>query len=95
LESDAAYLRALADTDIEYVGLLGPRPRRDRLLAEIGNAARGIEARLHAPIGLDIGATTPEGIALAIVAEIHAAAAGRFGGSFASQLSALPRIQNG
>jgi len=95
LESDAAYLRALAVTDIEYVGLLGPRPRRDRLLEEIGDAARGIEARLHAPIGLDIGATTPEGIALAIVAEIHAAAAGRFGGSFASQRAALPKMQSG
>jgi xanthine dehydrogenase accessory factor len=95
LESDAAYLKALADTDIEYVGLLGPRPRRDRLLEEIGKAARGIEERLHAPIGLDIGATTPEGIALAIVAEIHAAAAGRIGGSLASQRAALPKIQNG
>ena len=94
LESDAAYLRALADTNIEYVGLLGPRPRRDRLLDEMGGAARGIAARLHAPIGLDIGATTPEGIALAIIAEIHAAAAGRFGGSFASQQSALPKLQN-
>jgi xanthine dehydrogenase accessory factor len=95
LASDAAYLRALAGTGVEYVGLLGPRPRRDRLLEEIGNAARDIEPRLHAPIGLDIGATTPEGIALAIVAEIHAAAAGRIGGSFGSQRAALPKIQNG
>jgi xanthine dehydrogenase accessory factor len=95
LVSDAAYLRALADSDIGYVGLLGPRPRRDRLLQEIGNAARNIEGRLHAPIGLDIGAITPEGIALSIVAEIHAAAAGRFGGSFASQRSALPKVQSG
>jgi xanthine dehydrogenase accessory factor len=82
LESDAAYLRALSFTHIEYIGLLGPRPRRDRLLSDIGAAADGIEARLHAPIGLDIGAITPEGIALAIVAEIHAAAAGRYGGPF-------------
>jgi xanthine dehydrogenase accessory factor len=77
LESDATYLRALSFADVEYIGLLGPKPRRDRVLAEIGAAAVGIEARLHAPIGLDIGAVTPEGIALAILAEIHAAAAGR------------------
>jgi xanthine/CO dehydrogenase XdhC/CoxF family maturation factor len=95
LETDAAYLRALAATGIEYVGLLGPRPRRDRLLEEIGKAARDIQPRLHAPIGLDIGATTPEGIALAIVAEIHASAAGRIGGSFASQRAALQKIQSG
>ncbi len=93
LESDAAYLRALADSHIDYVGLLGPRPRRDRLLEEIGTAARGIGDRLRAPIGLDIGATTPEGIALSIVAEIHAAAAGRSGGSFASQRPASTNVQ--
>jgi xanthine dehydrogenase accessory factor len=82
LESDAAYLRALASTSVGYIGLLGPRPRRARLLDEIGAAAAGIERRLRSPIGLDIGAVTPEGIALAIVAEIHAAAAGRDGGQF-------------
>jgi xanthine dehydrogenase accessory factor len=85
LDSDAAYLRVLAPTNIEYIGLLGPRPRRDRLLNEIGGAAGRIEARLRGPIGLDIGATTPEGIALAIVAEIHAAAAGRLGGPLMSR----------
>jgi xanthine dehydrogenase accessory factor len=81
LESDASYLRALNSTEVAYIGLLGPRARRERLLSEIGSAAGAIEARLRAPIGLDIGAVTPEGIALAIVAEIHAAAAGRLGGS--------------
>lgn len=91
LESDAGYLRALAETNIAYLGLLGPRPRRDRLLKEIGNHCQ-LEMRLHGPIGLDIGATTPEGIALSIVAEIHAAAAGRYGGPFARQQPALPRI---
>jgi xanthine dehydrogenase accessory factor len=80
LESDSSYLRALSTTNLEYIGLLGPKARRDRLLADIGAAAVDIEARLRSPIGLDIGAITPEGIALAILAEIHAAAAGRLGG---------------
>jgi xanthine dehydrogenase accessory factor len=82
LASDANYLRALAATSVEYIGLLGPRPRRSRLLAEIGGAAGRLENRLRGPIGLDIGAVTPEGIALAILAEVHAVAAGRRGGHF-------------
>ena len=77
LASDTDYLRALAATGIEYIGVLGPRMRRDRLLAELGSAAAAIEGRLRGPVGLGIGAVTPEGIALAIAAEIHAAAAGR------------------
>ncbi len=81
LASDAAYLAVLADSPIEHVGLLGPRPRRERLLAQLGNAALTLAPRLRGPVGLDIGAATPEGIALAIAAELHALAAGRDGGS--------------
>jgi xanthine dehydrogenase accessory factor len=77
---DAVYLQALASTGIPYIGLLGPRARRAKLLEEIGAAAQQIEDRLHSPIGLDIGAVTPEGIALSIVSELHAVAAGRSGG---------------
>ncbi|MBS0376337.1 MAG: XdhC family protein [Proteobacteria bacterium] len=80
LPSDAAYLAALAASPVGYVGLLGPRPRRERLLADLGAAAAALLPRLHGPVGLDIGAVTPEGIALAIAAELHAAAAGRPGG---------------
>ena len=72
LESDREYLRALAASEIPYVGLLGPAARRDKILAGLGDAARRLTGRLHAPIGLAIGATTPEGIALSIAAEIHA-----------------------
>mgnify|MGYP001798394585 CR=1 FL=1 len=36
--------------------------------------------RVYGPIGLDIGAETPEAIALAVVAEVHAVLAGRLGG---------------
>ncbi len=82
LDSDRAYLAALVPTTIPYVGLLGPQPRRERLLADLGSIADALRARLHAPIGLDIGAHTPSGIALSIVAEIHAVFAGRGGGRF-------------
>lgn len=82
LVSDQAYLAALADSSIPYVGLLGPAPRRIRLLHEIGDKAAKLSGRLYGPIGLDLGARSPETIALAIVAEIQAVMAGREGGSF-------------
>ncbi len=83
LHSDQAYLDALAAHEaIPYIGLLGPAPRRARLMQELGEKSRGLEGRLHGPIGLDIGAKTPEAIALAIVAEIQAVLAGRPGGPF-------------
>jgi xanthine/CO dehydrogenase XdhC/CoxF family maturation factor len=77
LVSDLGYLRQLADCELPYVGLLGPPARRERLLSDLGPAAAQLRSRLHAPIGLDIGARTPEAIALAIVAEVHAALAAR------------------
>ncbi|HKU15064.1 MAG TPA: XdhC family protein [Steroidobacteraceae bacterium] len=85
LLSDQAYLAALAEhRAIPYVGLLGPAPRRARLMQELGDQSQLLEGRLRGPIGLDIGAKTPETIALAIVSEIQAVLAGRPGGSFAS-----------
>jgi xanthine/CO dehydrogenase XdhC/CoxF family maturation factor len=53
-----------------------------RLLADIGERASRLASRLYGPIGLDIGANTPETIALAIVSEIQAVLAHRAGGSF-------------
>jgi xanthine/CO dehydrogenase XdhC/CoxF family maturation factor len=72
LPSDLTYLRALSATSIPYIGLLGPAVRRERLLADLGSDADKIRARLHAPVGLAIGGRSPESIALAIIAEIHA-----------------------
>jgi xanthine/CO dehydrogenase XdhC/CoxF family maturation factor len=46
---------------------------------ESGVGAEALGSRLHGPIGLDIGALTPESISLAIVCEIHAWLAGRGG----------------
>jgi xanthine/CO dehydrogenase XdhC/CoxF family maturation factor len=77
LASDLAYLRALAGGDVAYVGLLGPAIRREKLLSELGEGAALLSGRLRSPVGLDLGADTPEAIALAIVAEIHAVLAGR------------------
>ena len=68
LGHDRKYLAQVVEAAVSYIGLLGPRARRDRLLGEIGAA----DAHVHGPAGLDIGAEMPESIALAIVAEIHA-----------------------
>jgi xanthine/CO dehydrogenase XdhC/CoxF family maturation factor len=78
-ERDIAVLAELLKNPPAYVGVLGPRKRTARLLAAVG--AGGDEHRLFFPVGLDIGAETPEEIALSILAEIRAVAAGRSGGS--------------
>ena len=81
LPSDMAYLREFAAAGVPpYVGLLGPQARRARLAEELGPIAAKLSGRLRGPVGLDIGAVTPEGIALAIVGQIHAWLAGRGGG---------------
>lgn len=91
LAADAAYLGALADAaHVGYVGLLGPAPRRDRLLQMLGPKAARLQGRLHAPVGLDIGARTPEAIALAAACELHAWIAGRAGGAWHQALRTAP-----
>ncbi len=72
LPSDLAYLRALAWSQVPYVGLLGPAVRREKLLADLGPDAQPLRSRLRAPVGLALGGRAPESIALAIVGEIHA-----------------------
>ena len=72
LPSDLAYLRVLAATSIPYLGLLGPAVRRERLLADLGADAAALRGRLHAPVGLPLGGRSPESIALAIIAQLHA-----------------------
>jgi xanthine/CO dehydrogenase XdhC/CoxF family maturation factor len=89
LDSDLAYLRALASSAVPYVGLLGPAARREKLLADLGEDAVRLRARLRAPVGLDIGGRAPESIALSIVGEVHAVLAGRGGRPF-SEVSAAP-----
>lgn len=90
LPSDAAYLRELAQAGVPgYIGLLGPAARRGRLAQELGPLAEKLKSRLRGPVGIDIGAVTPDGIALAIVSQIHAWLAGRGG----VEPSALSRIR--
>jgi xanthine/CO dehydrogenase XdhC/CoxF family maturation factor len=80
---DTDYVRALLAAGVAYVGVLGPRARTERMLAELaarGAAAVGAEERLYGPVGLDVGGDGPQAIALAVVAEVSAVASGRRGG---------------
>lgn len=77
LATDEAYLRELAGVRCRYIGVLGPRARRAKLLAAIGDRGAALAAVLRGPVGLDLGADTPETIALSILAEIQLALGGR------------------
>lgn len=69
---DFAALCQLLKLDLPYVGLLGPRKRRDQLLHAVLDEGIAIAADVFAPAGLDLGAETPEELALALVSEIQA-----------------------
>src|SRR4051812_25739086 len=68
---DQALLEGLIEKDLAYLGMIGSRRKVEMFKQRL--QAKGVDPsrfeRLHAPIGLDIGAQTPEEIAVAIVAE--------------------------
>ncbi|MGV0106718.1 XdhC family protein [Nostoc sp. DSM 114160] len=80
---DLEILKTLLPSPARYIGVLGPKARTERLLEDLGS--QGIVytteqlTRLHGPIGIDIGADTPEEIAIAIIAEIQAVLTNRNG----------------
>ncbi len=81
---DKRVLQALLLSEADYIGQLGPKARTERLLAEIRGDGQEVtenqRKRLFGPVGLDLGADTPEQIALAIIAEVQAVSAHRAGG---------------
>ena len=68
---DFAALEKLLPMNLRYVGLIGPRKRRDQLMNHLLDLGVTVNAGFFAPAGLDLGAETPEEIALSIVAEIQ------------------------
>jgi xanthine dehydrogenase accessory factor len=81
---DLEILRELLPAPVGYIGLLGSRQRTKRLLQELQQETPYTTAqlaKLHAPVGLDLGAETPAAIALSIVAEIQAVLSDRPGNS--------------
>jgi xanthine/CO dehydrogenase XdhC/CoxF family maturation factor len=73
---DKAMLVQLLQKNVSYIGMLGPKKKRERILDELRH--EGIVftddqiSVLHSPVGLDIGAETSEEIALSILSEIKA-----------------------
>jgi xanthine dehydrogenase accessory factor len=78
---DLPAVRGALATEAGYIGALGSRKttedRRRRLLED--GVAEADLARVHAPCGLDIGSTTPEEVAISVLAEVIAIRAGRHG----------------
>jgi len=68
---DFIALQKLLPLNLRYVGLIGPRKRRDQLLNDLLDLGVTINAGFFAPAGLDLDAETPEEIALAVVCEIQ------------------------
>jgi xanthine dehydrogenase accessory factor len=81
---DRGILPMLLRSDAFYIGALGPKRRTEQLLGEIAAAGDNFTetdlSRLYAPVGLDIGADTPEAIAASIAAEIQSVLKKRGGG---------------
>ena len=78
--NDLEALRGLAPRELRYLGLIGSRAKVARIYDELlkdGRLAPGRLERVHAPIGLDIGAVTPQEIAVSILAELIAVKHGK------------------
>jgi xanthine dehydrogenase accessory factor len=91
-EQDRKVLSGLLAREMKYIGILGPRRRTQRLLSDVAPALELTPAeclaRLHTPVGLDLGGHSPAAIALAIAAELQSV----FSGREARKLSSAPAV---
>ncbi len=74
---DTDYLRALLKSPAQYLGVLGPRQRTERILGILRGEGPVDGARIFGPVGLDIGTDGAEQVALSILAEILTVRSGR------------------
>lgn len=83
-EYDRDVLKKVIRSKAPYIGILGPRKRFEKMLQEFEKEKFPVSSedmhRVHSPAGLDIGAETPDEIALSIVSEIQGKFANRSGG---------------
>ena len=79
---DERCMKAVVHTDPDYVGLIGSKRRTSIVIDRLRDKGATEEQlkKIHAPIGLDIGAISPEEVALAIIAEIVAVRRNASGG---------------
>ncbi|MDB6041004.1 MAG: xanthine and dehydrogenase maturation factor, XdhC/CoxF family [Verrucomicrobiales bacterium] len=96
---DRAFMNALLPLPLRYLGMMGPKKRAEKMFQESRDEGLDFEPkqkqRLHNPIGLDIGAESPEEIALSVLAEIQAVTAGYAGGLLCEKKSSIHTARNG
>jgi xanthine dehydrogenase accessory factor len=87
--NDLDAIRVLAPRDLRYLGLIGSRAKVARIYAALTEEGMSPDAlrQIHAPIGLDIGAVTPQEIAVSILAELIAVKHGKVKGRDAAERS--------
>ncbi len=90
---DLAMLKALLPTPVPYIGMLGPKKKLHRMLEELSVGGMAPEKdmlyRIYGPAGLEIGAETPQEIALSIISEIQAVMAHKNGGMLRDKAEAI------
>jgi xanthine/CO dehydrogenase XdhC/CoxF family maturation factor len=90
---DLAMLKALVNTSVSYIGLLGPKKKLERMLGDLKSEGITLTeeqlSRIYGPVGLEIGAETAEEIALSILAEIRAVRTGSGGNSLRTKLETI------
>ncbi len=92
-KTDLDNLLSALKTPAFYIGLLGPQTRAEKMFREIQASGQTLtvadKKRIYAPAGLDIGALSPEEIALSVLAEIRTVLSGRKGGSLKFRQSSI------
>lgn len=76
---DLEILKMLLSSSVKYIGILGAKQRTKEILGKIHHSKEQLD-KLYFPVGLDLGAETPQEIAIAIVGEIQAVLSNRRGG---------------
>ena len=69
---DLEMLKLLLPSNLQYLGILGPKKRTNRILEELEEEGIKSNSHIYSPVGLDIGADNSEEIALSIISEIQA-----------------------
>jgi xanthine dehydrogenase accessory factor len=92
-EYDRDVLKKLLRSPAHYIGIMGPRKRVDKMEAEFNKEGFSFSSednsRIHAPVGLDIGAEASHEIAVSIVAEIQSKFSSRPGGFLKNRIGTI------
>jgi len=95
VERDQESLRFSLESEAAYIGVLGPRARYDKLLSSLREQGYVPDpsktARVRSPVGLSVGAETPQEVATSILGELLAIRRGFDGGFLSGSVGSLHR----